>query len=138
MQSARPIRARPPTASDSTSHAPSATQIGAVVARNVAFATVVPRIAKCQKNRSPVNSSPASSIARSSRGHAAERFSIRIHTQRNGSARNTRQNALAYGPTSAHRTNSTEAPIAIAPSTSAVDRECNAASFGRGGDGRHR
>src|SRR6185295_1237229 len=47
--------------------------------------------------------------------------SSRIHAQRNGSARNTRQNALAYGPTSAQRTNSTDAPIAIAPSTSATN-----------------
>jgi hypothetical protein len=40
------------------------TNSGAVVARKVALATVVPRIERCQKNRSPAKARPARIEAR--------------------------------------------------------------------------
>ena len=55
--------------SRSNSQAPSATQIGAVVASKVALAIVVEKIDRCQKNRSPANSSPESQTLRSSERH---------------------------------------------------------------------
>src|SRR5262245_58293287 len=176
------------TRSARNSKAPSATQIGMVVASNVALATVVPRIARCQKNRSPANRMPVRMMVRSKGvsfcsetpspaalrsatsppsksdvsdfdqvlvpnsgklefggevdswhgiatqaplpggersaakrpGEGVSDFrSHHAHTHKNGSARNTRQNALACGPTSAQRTKIGDAPMKTAPSASA-------------------
>src|SRR5205085_3120689 len=95
---------------------------GAVVAKNVALATVVLMIARCQTRRSPVKARPASMVAggneRRGAPAGARASSILIQTYSTGSARLTRQKALANGPTPAAlatRTKSGEMPIATAP-----------------------
>ena len=92
------------------------TQIGAVVAKKVALATLVCRIAECQNSRSPAKARPASNVGQREppprRGCAP---SSRIHSHSSGSASATRQKALANGPTSAQRTKIGDMPIAMAP-----------------------
>ncbi len=130
MQSASPISVRAPTASTRTSHAPSATQIGAVVARKVAFATVVPRIARCQKNRSPVKNSPASSTARSSAAGAARRASPAASRPTGTAARETRARMRSHK--ARHRPSARTAPRRPSRprrTTSAADRDREAAFF---------
>src|SRR5438270_11739377 len=95
---------RAPTVSPSMSQAPKATQIGAVVARKVALATVVARMARCQKKRSPAKNNPESQTLRSMPEESGDPFSAKAQSARKGSAKKQRQNALAYGPTSARRT----------------------------------
>ena len=70
---------------------PSATHTGASVASRVAFAIVVLKIARCQKNRSPANITPATTVAGR---HGAEPPSRRAQIHRSGSASPTRQKAL--------------------------------------------
>src|SRR4051812_14844404 len=97
MQNASPPMVRQPIFSLSRSQAPSATQIGAVVAKKVALATVVAMIDKCQKNRSPAKKTPDKMTARSMprTDAASPPFSHAAQIARNGSARAQRQNALA-------------------------------------------
>ena len=97
------------------------TQIGAQVAKNVALATLVVTIDRCQKNRSPAKARPAKMSARPiRRSDGAPASAIRSQAQSSGSARATRQKALANGPTSARRTKIGDMPIARAPTTSAA------------------
>src|SRR5918997_3040822 len=107
-----------------TSHARRITKMGAEQAKKVALATVVLRIDRCQKNKSPAKARPASTVAREKRRvcGGALASSSRIQAYSTGKARNTRQNALAKGPMSAaaRRTNSGETPIAAAPAHNAA------------------
>ena len=94
------------------------TQTGAKVAINVALAIVVLKIDRCQKNKSPAKNSPQQMMGQSNVQLIVIlclRASILAQNHNIGSPKNTRQNALANGPTSAKRTNTGETPMAIAP-----------------------
>src|SRR4028119_1020465 len=105
------------------SHPPKATKAGARLTSSVELATEVRPTAQCHRAMSPVKNSPARTRARRSpyaKGRRAVRSrpsAIRVHRKRIGTARATRQNAVALGPNSLRRTQTGEGPKARAPAT---------------------
>jgi hypothetical protein len=80
------------------SHPNTTTQIGAVVAKKVAFATVVVTIERCQKKRPAANATPAQIVAGDIFGTSTSaRSLVRTQAYKTGSARATRQKALVNG-----------------------------------------
>ena len=100
-----------------------ATNIGAEFANNVALATLVLWIDKCQKVKSPAKSTPVSISSKASLRlltllvPVPSKFNQRTSA---GTARAGRYRAVANGPSSLNRTNIGDAPTALAPRISAV------------------
>ena len=99
------------------------TQTGARQDIKVALAIVVLTIDRCQKTRSPEKNRPDNNTAGANVSFSREflsRSSHHAHTNNTGSPSNTRQNALANGPTSENRTNTGDTPMAMAPMVKAA------------------
>ncbi len=108
-----------------SSHAPSVTKIGAILASNVAFATDVMCSDKCHAPRSKAMNRPGRARRRQSVGvsGAASFSSRRSRPSMNSSGKTAsarRQKPVASGPTSERRTNIGELPIAMPPTMRAV------------------
>ena len=97
------------------------TKIDARFASNVEFATDVYLMDQCQNARSPANAMPATSNMGKSVFNAfvCFVFNEKNKIQSSGTARQTRQNALAVGPTSDTRTQIGDSAMKIAPPNSA-------------------
>ena len=90
---------------------------------SVELATEVNWIDQCQKTRSPANAVPAKSMG--IRCGPMKLFSFIVFNEKNnihskGTARQTRQNALAVGPTSDTRTQIGDSAMQVAPANSAI------------------
>ena len=103
-------------------HAASVTNIGARFASSTAFATEVSTIDQCHTAKSPAKKNPAANSSPRGLPWAAALPRGRLacaHAHKNGSARNTRQNAVDTGPASLTFTHSAEVPMQVAPANSA-------------------
>src|SRR4051812_7900 len=106
--------------------------MGAKLASKVALATDVAWIDQCQKARSPAKAKPdrpSSHQSLTRRGRRAagprRRFSLASHSHNAGTAKPTRQNAVADGPSSDRRTKIGENAMAVAPANSAINAQCS-------------
>ena len=123
-----PATVAPATRRRNTSQVTSTTKTGAVVARNVAFATVVSRMARCQKKRSPAKARPARS-ARTSEGFPRPGI-VRLLEPHPSVEHRQRQRDAPEGAgerpdpsAAANRTKIAEKPSATAPATSAINAD---------------